>query len=120
MYQNPIELVRNQTEEMMQEIDRQTGEMVVKACLSLGVNVNRDELIKMAQYDRGQYDKGYKDGLTEGVINTLQGLLDKIDRHMENVTSSNPMYLLGQRHIRDIVEMVINETLEEGKDDNST
>lgn len=112
MYDSPITLVQNHINDMRERIDEATGAMVVDACIQVGVQVDRDELIKMAKYDRGQYEKGFKDGMTEGVIETLNGLLSQIESHMENVKSENPMYLLGQQHIRDIVEMVLNEKME--------
>ena len=34
---------------------------IYKAVMNVGVNVDKEELIKALQYDRGQYQKGYKD-----------------------------------------------------------
>ena len=36
---------------------------VLKAVQSVGFHVNKEELTKALAYDRGQYDKGYEDGL---------------------------------------------------------
>ena len=35
---------------------------VYKAIQSIGVNVDKDELIRALKYDRDQYDKGFDDG----------------------------------------------------------
>ena len=34
---------------------------IYKAVMNVGVNVDKEELIKALQYDREQYQKGYKD-----------------------------------------------------------
>jgi len=36
---------------------------VLKAVQNVGIHVNREELVKALAYDRGQYEKGYADGL---------------------------------------------------------
>lgn len=56
MYQSPIEVIYK---EMRTEFENN----VYKAIQDYGVCVDKDELIKALQYDRGQYEKGYADGL---------------------------------------------------------
>lgn len=34
---------------------------IYKAVMNVGVNVDKEELVKALQYDREQYQKGYKD-----------------------------------------------------------
>lgn len=60
MYESPVELfdVASYTKKVNEEIDNYIYEYIVK----LGINVNKEELIKALQYDRAQYEKGYKDG----------------------------------------------------------
>ncbi len=58
MYKSPIELI-------MGSIQTQQEEGILKAVQSVGVNVDKDELIKCLQYDRNQYRKGYEDGARE-------------------------------------------------------
>lgn len=55
-YKSPIEIFHSEMEMQME------GE-VLKACQRVGVQVDKEELIKALQYDRGQYEKGYQDGL---------------------------------------------------------
>jgi hypothetical protein len=52
-YQSPIEIITGQ---MRMEYDNE----IYKAVLSYGVNVDKDELIRALQYDRGQFDSGYR------------------------------------------------------------
>lgn len=61
MYESPVELfdVANFAKKVNEETDNYIYEYIVK----LGINVNKEELIKALQYDRDQYEKGYKDGL---------------------------------------------------------
>lgn len=40
---------------------------ILKAVQRVGFDVNKEELTKALVYDRGQYDKGYKDGYIEGI-----------------------------------------------------
>ena len=53
-YQSPIDLVMGQ---MNLALEGQ----ICKAVQNVGVNVNKEELLKALQYDRGQYQKGYND-----------------------------------------------------------
>lgn len=61
MYESPVELfdVADYTKKVNEEIDNYIYEYIIK----LGINVNKEELIKALQYDREQYYKGYEDGL---------------------------------------------------------
>lgn len=60
MYESPIEIV---TRQIVNDVDRKIGEEVYRSMLKVGVRVDREELIKALQYDRGQYVKGYNDGV---------------------------------------------------------
>lgn len=53
-YRNPIEVIQTQ---MRNQIE---GE-IYKEVMNVGVNVDKEELLKALQYDREQYQKGYKD-----------------------------------------------------------
>jgi hypothetical protein len=59
MYESPIQLIMN---DMYKQIQVEQENTVYKAIQSIGVNVDKDELIKALNYDRKQYQKGYKDG----------------------------------------------------------
>ena len=53
-YQSPIEVFQTQMQSQI------VGE-IYKAVMKVGVNVDKDELLKALQYDRNQYQKGYTD-----------------------------------------------------------
>ena len=55
MYTSPIKLVTNQ---IIMELDND----VVNAVQKVGIEVDKQELIRALKYDRDQYDKGYADG----------------------------------------------------------
>lgn len=53
-YKSPINIIQ---EKMTTELDNE----VLKAVISVGVKVNKDELIKALEYDRNQYLQGYEE-----------------------------------------------------------
>ena len=61
MYEAPIELF-TMPNDMVMDMHRQMVEAEEKYILQsiekVGVNVNKEELIKALAYDRGQYEKG--------------------------------------------------------------
>ena len=56
MYKSPVEIIYGQ---MRTSVEND----VVKAVMDVGINVDKDELIRALQYDRGQYEKGYQDAV---------------------------------------------------------
>ena len=59
MYKSPIEIVL-QANEM---IEAKMEQDIVTAVMQYDIKVNKDELLKALDYDRNQYDKGYKAGV---------------------------------------------------------
>lgn len=59
MYNSPIYLYETAVQSIMEERE---NAIFAKIQSSLDVDVDKDELIRALQYDRGQYDKGYRDG----------------------------------------------------------
>lgn len=60
MYKSPIEIIQNNMFSNMQ-MDLENG--IIKAVHRVDINVDKEELLKALGYDRGQYDKGYEDGM---------------------------------------------------------
>lgn len=58
-YEPPIKTVIG---EAKTEIDND----VCKAVCQIGIRVDKEELLRALQYDRGQYDKGFADGVRKG------------------------------------------------------
>jgi hypothetical protein len=63
MYESPIEMFS--VTEYAHHIDEQIESAVYEAVTKVGINVNKEELVKALQYDRHQYEKGYEDGAME-------------------------------------------------------
>lgn len=62
MYKPTIEIVM---EEVFQKMDEDFENAVFKAVRKVGINVDKEELLKALIYDRGQYYKGYEDAMNE-------------------------------------------------------
>ena len=60
MYESPIMLLK--TDPLIQRIKDETDAMIIQGVARVGVHVDKDELIKALEYDRGQYEKGFHDG----------------------------------------------------------
>lgn len=75
MYKSPIEafITNMQTERI-----RFAEEQIYKAVQSVGVNVDRHELEKALLYDRGQYQKGYADGVKEFMDLVIKNIRENV------------------------------------------
>lgn len=78
MYKSPIEI-------FMDEMKIKVEDDIYSAIQKYNIVVDKDELIKAINYDRGQYDKGYIDGVIE-VAHKLREIYSKSDHFL---TSSN-------------------------------
>ena len=70
MYKSPIETI-------ISEMEMQREEGICRVVQEVGVNVDKDELIKALQYDREQYGKGYSDGYKDAVKEFAESLKRK-------------------------------------------
>ena len=59
-YKSPIEMIAT-------EMQTKYENDCVSVCQQYGFNVDKDELAKALAYDRGQYDKGFKDGYNQAL-----------------------------------------------------
>ena len=68
MYQSPIKINTDTAwpdgivKKAAMDVGRQTDEIIMKAVVKVGVEVDKEELIRALRFDRGQYQKGYSDG----------------------------------------------------------
>lgn len=60
MYLPPISIVE-------EPIKYQMDDGILKAVQKVGIHVDRDELLKALQYDRQQYEAGYREGYAQAV-----------------------------------------------------
>lgn len=49
------------TKDMQMRLMEEEEKQIVKAVQEIGINVNKEELIRALEYDRDQYKRGYKD-----------------------------------------------------------
>ncbi len=66
MYEPPIELTY--VDELKTQINEFTEGVVMEAVTKVGVYVDKDELIKAINNERNQYEKGYRDGMSDAVF----------------------------------------------------
>lgn len=57
-YESPINLLTQISTELNEDIEKQ----IYTAIQTIGVDINKEELIKTINYDRNQYETGYKNG----------------------------------------------------------
>ena len=62
MYKSPIDIL---VSDIQHQIAEQQDEEIYKAVVSVGINVDKEELIRALAYDRHQYMKGHMDGVAE-------------------------------------------------------
>jgi hypothetical protein len=77
MYESPITLI---TTELQMKMENDT----LQAVQRYGIDVDKDELMKALNYDRGQYDKGYRDGYNEA-MQKIQDLYGQMGGIIKNV-----------------------------------
>ena len=62
-WESPLQLkINDACEKVGRAAAKAFDDMVFEAVAEVGIEVDRDELIKALAYDRGQYEKGYGDG----------------------------------------------------------
>lgn len=57
LYKSPVEIMQQEVQTKMNDAIEQN---VMQACFKIGVNVNKDELLKALEYDRNQFEEGRK------------------------------------------------------------
>ena len=75
-YTSPIQLV-------LSDIQMKLEDDACEAVQSVGVNVDKDELIKALQYDREQYAKGFTDGYKQGIEMGKSIVIEELKRSIE-------------------------------------
>lgn len=71
-YESPINIVQQLVTDVTENVDKQ----VYTAIHQVGVVVNKDELIKAINYDRNQYEEGYKNGYNKAKEDLKTALAD--------------------------------------------
>lgn len=58
MYKSPIEI---KIDDIVSDAVERVDKYIVRYIQQVGVNVDKDELVKALKFDRGQYEKGWND-----------------------------------------------------------
>lgn len=103
-YEPPIKLITN-------DFSMKLEDEVVKAVQKYFLAVDKEELFKALQYDRGQYEKGFKDGFDSREI-TEQDVIDYCDKRCLVVMTSEMFYWMKSR--RNISEEMLGTYIWEG------
>lgn len=62
-YNSPISIISQMVDDQIKEMHKQEeAAIVTEITRKIGVDVDKDELIRALNYDRHQYEKGYLDG----------------------------------------------------------
>lgn len=102
MYESPVNLIVQDIETQMVQKEEQ---MILEAIRKCDVVVNKEELIKAINYDRNQYTKGYKDGVSD--------VLNKIMAEIEDLTYY--CWEVSPRTVIDDVLKIIDKYKEESE-----
>ena len=95
MYESPIDI--HLTDAIVEQIGADRDEAIMlKISQQLGVNVNKYELERALAYDRGQYDKGYKDGYEDALRQFTDFMKEKLGLYL--VRSGEDIVELKKAH----------------------
>lgn len=73
MYEPPIEITVR--DKVLADIGEKTDNAIMlEITQQFGVDVDKYELVKALAYDRGQYDKGFADGVEQGIQKVLNAI----------------------------------------------
>lgn len=87
MWESPINVMEIQ-DSFVSEIKEKTEEMVFTEIKRIGIDVDKEELIKALQYDRGQYEKGHKDGYEFGIDECIKIIEETVWRDTDMLVES--------------------------------
>lgn len=74
MYKSPIEITR---EQIKTQID---NKILFRVTQEVGINIDKDELLKALAYDRQQYEKGYNKAIDDFKIRFFCELNNRVVR----------------------------------------
>ena len=65
-YESPLKIIREELENIGRKQAAELDKQTLEAVLRVGIQVDKEELIKALAYDRNQYTKGFNDGFEAG------------------------------------------------------
>ena len=109
MYEPIIELYYQQ---QRAEVENEVWKQIMR----VGVSVNKEELIRALNYDRDQYNAGYKDGVKDGRAAVMKEAIAKFMRLSQDHISRDrgePDYHRGKAHAYSIAADMLKMWMEE-------
>lgn len=85
-YESPIKV---SFEDRLKESLLNEEEKAIMGEVHMFVNVDKDGLVKALQYDRGQYEKGYKDGYNQGVEDGANRMFERLKEFLSEREEDN-------------------------------
>ena len=76
-YDSPIRMIVG---EMETKMEADTMSVIQR----YGIDVDKEELIKALNYDREQYDKGFREGYNKGYEQAIEFVISQIRKIIEN------------------------------------
>lgn len=71
-YESPINIIYG-------EINNKLENEVLTVIHNLGIDVDKEELVRALQYDREQYQKGYRNGFNDAMLNKQESMYEGVD-----------------------------------------
>ena len=94
MYKSPIEIITG-------KIQIQIDDEIYRAVQNVGINVDKDELLKALEYDRRQFEKGWKEGFHDGYIHGLEIAIIEIENTMGRTKKAEKLCAILQDYKKD-------------------
>lgn len=79
MYESPINLI---TDRVMKDFVKKQDAYILQEVVRLGVDIDKEELLRALMYDREQYEAGYADGKRDAVKHGWWSTLRKDGYHL--------------------------------------
>lgn len=114
MYESPIEKIFGDITSKIEKYKaREEERLIYKMSQEIGYNIDKKELIKALQYDRDQYNKGFRDSYNYKAIkeDVLKQLADKIE-------CAYFMGCNGEAHRKKVLDIIWDFAKEEEDTDN--
>lgn len=84
-YESPINIfIKNDMNDIIEERDNFITTRIIE---EVGLDINKDELIKALAYDRDQYNRGYINGEIAGYKRGYEDALEKMDARLKELIS---------------------------------
>ena len=81
-WKTPVEIT---FQRISRDIQEKEDAYIIEEIRNIGVNVNKEELIKALNYDRQQYSQGYKNGYKDGYAKGIDDCLARLKELISEV-----------------------------------